>query len=55
MSELQESVVDRSAIAVALVLLLAMIGFASQGNHTKDKAWNAMVEQVGPLIGLDGE
>ena len=37
------------AMVAAMVLLLAMIGFASQGNHAKDKAWNAMVDQVKPL------
>ena len=48
MSDAEETT-DWLAVAAAMVLLLAMIGFASQGNHAKDKAWNAMVDQVKPL------
>ena len=49
MSDVEETT-DWFAMAAALVLLLTMFAFASQGNHAKDKAWNAMVDQVKPLI-----
>lgn len=38
---------DWFATLAALVLLAAMIGFAVQGNHNGDKAWEAMVKQLG--------
>ncbi len=38
---------DWLATLAALILLAAMIGFAAQGEHKGDKAWEAMVKQLG--------
>ncbi len=43
---------DFSSSLVAIILILAMVVFATQGDH-KDKAWVAMVDQVEHWTGLD--
>ena len=43
---------DFSSSLVAIILIVAMVVFAIQGDH-KDKAWIAMVEQVEAWTGLD--
>ncbi len=41
-----------SSSLVAIILIVAMVVFATQGDH-KDKAWGAMVDQVEHWTGLD--
>jgi len=41
-----EQTIDWLGIFAALILLVAMVGFSVKGNHTKDKAWSAMVDQL---------
>ena len=43
---------DFSSSLVAIILIVAMVVFATQGDH-KDKAWVAMVDQVEHWTGLD--
>ncbi len=38
---------DWLATLAALILLAAMLGFAVRGEHKGDKAWEAMVKQLG--------
>lgn len=45
MSDTKETI-DWLAVVAAMILLVAMVGFATQGNHTKDKAWNSMIDQL---------
>jgi len=43
---------DFSSSLVAIILIVAMVVFATQGDH-KDKAWIAMVDQIEAWTGLD--
>ncbi|GEM_PF-7090579 len=52
MSDAEQGFGTPSAVA-AVLLLVAMIGFATQLDHSKDKAWTYMSDQVDGWTGAD--
>ena len=49
------SATDRTSATLAVLLVLAMVGFAVAGDRSKDKAWSKMTDQVSDWLGIESD